>query len=304
MQVLFQPGGFCRAALFSVLLLTFIETARGESAPPPGAESASGSPVVAEVDTEAITKEALETETAREFGLELGSFSPANIHFVKRRVLERMVERQLLKTAATKHFKSRKTEKPTAAELASGEALTRYLNEVVFAAADVSETEVQRYYQEQRSLLTVPEEYQIREIFIAHRHGNPVEQAEREAQVKRIREFAVAKSEAFAELARQYSEARSAERGGLRGYVTAQQMPDEVGQALRTLPLQTVSEIIRSQDGFHLVITEAKRGGERRDYADSAASLRQRLIEEKKEKLLEEHLAQLRTKYKVIIYYK
>lgn len=98
----------------------------------------------------------------------------------------------------------------------------------------------------------------------------------------------------FADLAKTYSEdPGSAARGGELGWVRFGQMVPEFEQALSTLPLQKISEPVRTSFGYHLILVDQKRSI-KETVAERNAEIRQLLAHRKAETKYLEWLAQLR----------
>ncbi|HEX4507029.1 MAG TPA: peptidylprolyl isomerase [Alphaproteobacteria bacterium] len=62
----------------------------------------------------------------------------------------------------------------------------------------------------------------------------------------------------FAELARQFSQAAGAAQGGDLGTVQDGELPDPIDQQLKKLEPGTVSQPIRTQNGYHIILLRAK----------------------------------------------
>jgi len=62
----------------------------------------------------------------------------------------------------------------------------------------------------------------------------------------------------FAELARQFSQAAGAAQGGDLGAVQDGELPDPIDQELKKMETGTVSQPIRTQNGYHIILLRAK----------------------------------------------
>lgn len=71
----------------------------------------------------------------------------------------------------------------------------------------------------------------------------------------------IASGSSFASMARQFSDAPDASDGGALGYRKPSQLPELFAAALQDMQPGEVSEILRSESGFHLVHLNARRGG-------------------------------------------
>ncbi|AHF90297.1 peptidyl-prolyl cis-trans isomerase [Opitutaceae bacterium TAV5] len=118
-----------------------------------------------------------------------------------------------------------------------------------------SEAELSAFYEANKAQLLVPSQYRIAQIFIAA----PKDAGADKAEKAKIRSEAVRKQLAqagadFGAVAREQSDEKvSAERGGEAGWVLETQLRPELRDAIKTLPVNTVSDAIRLDDGWHIV---------------------------------------------------
>ncbi|EIP98790.1 parvulin-like peptidyl-prolyl isomerase [Opitutaceae bacterium TAV1] len=118
-----------------------------------------------------------------------------------------------------------------------------------------SEAELSAFYEANKAQLLVPSQYRIAQIFIAA----PKDASADTAEKAKIRSEAVKKQLAqagadFGAVAREQSDEKvSAERGGEAGWVLETQLRPELRDAIKTLPVNTVSDAIRLDDGWHIV---------------------------------------------------
>ncbi|EIP98964.1 parvulin-like peptidyl-prolyl isomerase [Opitutaceae bacterium TAV1] len=118
-----------------------------------------------------------------------------------------------------------------------------------------SEAELSAFYEANKAQLLVPSQYRIAQIFIAA----PKDAGADATEKAKIRSEAVKKQLAqagaeFGAVAREQSDEKvSAERGGEAGWVLETQLRPELRDAVRALPVNTVSDAIRLDDGWHIV---------------------------------------------------
>lgn len=100
-------------------------------------------------------------------------------------------------------------------------------------------------------------EYLVAEIFL------PVEIPSDENDVKQLAQKLVAEIQAgkttFFKVAQQFSKAAGAVNGGDLGWVSGNQLPDEIRTALEDLNEDEASKPIRSTNGYHLLMLRGKR---------------------------------------------
>src|SRR3569623_1924518 len=79
----------------------------------------------------------------------------------------------------------------------------------------------------------------------------------------------------FAAYARQFSEASTAATGGDLGWVRAEQLPEQLGAAVRAMPVGTVSDPIAIPGGFSIIAIQDTRQILTADPRDATLSLKQ-----------------------------
>ena len=133
-------------------------------------------------------------------------------------------------------------------------------------------------------------EYRLAEIFLSVDDPNDTETV-RESSARLIEQLK--KGGDFGEIARQFSQSSTASNGGLLGWVTPDDLPLEIANAVRNLQPDTIAGPIRSEGGFHIV----KVLGERQlapSTGQSRDDISNRLIRERLENLARGYLRELR----------
>jgi len=140
--------------------------------------------------------------------------------------------------------------------------------------AEVSSQEIRDYYQESRErYMTSPPQVNARHILVRVDKDAPAEDiAAARARIEKIRQEALQPEADFAELAKQYSEGPTAERGGELGWFTKQEyrsmfpnmqaMVTEFEQAAFALEEGEVSEPVQTSFGFHILKVTGKKPAE------------------------------------------
>jgi len=110
-------------------------------------------------------------------------------------------------------------------------------------------------------------EYRLAEIFLSVDDPNDTETV-RESADRLIEQLK--KGVDFGEIARQFSQAATASKGGLLGWVAPGDLPPEIASAVPTLQPDTIAGPIRSEGGFHILKLldqrrVAENGGQTRD---------------------------------------
>lgn len=123
----------------------------------------------------------------------------------------------------------------------------------------VGDDEIADFYEQNQAMFEGPERVHARHIIIAaDRDADDQAVAEARARAEAARERALAGDD-FAEVAREVSEDPSAPGGGDLGFVTREQMVPEFAEAAFALDAGEISEVVRSDFGFHVIKVEEKR---------------------------------------------
>lgn len=132
------------------------------------------------------------------------------------------------------------------------------------AAAAVTEESLRKVYDERVAAMPVVEEIRVRHILLKDRAGA-------EAAIKGI-----VAGKPIEEVATSISlDEASKENGGDLGFLTAEQLPQELGAAIATMKIGEISaKPVETPFGFHVLKLEARRKREPPDFADVSAELR------------------------------
>jgi len=163
------------------------------------------------------------------------------------------------------------------------------------AGAEISDADVQRYYNDNQEKYRVPEQVKVSHILIktigADNKPDPKleapAKAKAEALLKQIKAGA-----SFAELAKKNSEDNagpeggSAAKGGSLGWIQKGQMVPEFEKTSFELPKGQTSDLVKTQFGYHIIHVDDKQNGHVRPLAEVKAEITQQLSAEKKQRAL------------------
>ncbi len=155
---------------------------------------------------------------------------------------------------------------------------------------EVSDEEVQTVMKRMTET-TGQNEYQVSEITLL------VDTPEQEAEVRQRAEQIIAQLRQgvpFNIMARQFSEAPTAAVGGDLGWVPQGQLPTEVETALESLPQRSVSEPIRTANGFSIIQLRDRRKILTPDASDEQLTLHQLLFDRQAGETVDAATARLR----------
>ena len=152
-------------------------------------------------------------------------------------------------------------------------AWTRLLRRQIEPFVSVGEDEVQQLIDRLKASKGT-QEFRVLEIFLP---STPETASEAQANAQRIL-AQLRQGASFAAYARQFSEASTAAVGGDLGWVRAEQLPEQLAEAIRVIPVGRVSEPIPVPGGLSILAVQDKRQVLTADPRDAVLSLKQMAI--------------------------
>src|SRR6056297_708471 len=157
------------------------------------------------------------------------------------------------------------------------------LQETVMGEAEVTEEEMQSYYDENTSQFEVQEQVQASHILLED------EETAQEVLTE------LENGADFAELAKEYSTGPSAEDGGSLGFVSKDQnIAQGFKDALFKLEVGSVSDVVETQYGFHIIKVSDKKEAGTRSYDEVKEQIRQQLTNQKGQSIWDQFVRDLR----------
>ena len=186
------------------------------------------------------------------------------------------------------------TEESYAEDLKRQLSVRRLIQEEIAKGVSVSDEEVDAFYQANLDKMRRPEEAHLRHILVTLEPGAD-DAAEKAARARIERVLAEARAGAdFGELAATNSDDPSGPKGGDLGFVERQRLVTPFGDAAFALRPGEISEIVRTQFGYHVIKLEARRGGDLASKAEAAGRIRDYLFSGKVQQALQDRAARLR----------
>ena len=140
--------------------------------------------------------------------------------------------------------------------------LVRLKDRQVINKIKISESDVDNFLYNQKQSAENSDEYQLSHIMI---RIPDLASPERIEEKSKRAEKALAKlknGNDFAQVAAEFSDAGDALEGGKLGWLPAAQLPTKFSKALKSLPQNELTPIIKSASGFHILKLHDRRGGE------------------------------------------
>jgi peptidyl-prolyl cis-trans isomerase C len=171
-------------------------------------------------------------------------------------------------------------------DVAESVTVQKWVAGVVVPSVTVTEADVRKYFDENPERMVEPERVHARHILI--RAGDDVPAEEKAARRKKAEELRarIAAGGDFAAIAREASDDKgSGERGGDLGWFYRGQMVPAFEKAAFELPPNTLSPVVETRFGFHLIEVIEKRAESKLAFEQVKdrleAMLKQRQLEEK-----------------------
>lgn len=138
----------------------------------------------------------------------------------------------------------------------------------------VSEEEIANYYENNKAKFSENEQVKARHILLMTDANAP--QAESDAVLAQIKEIAakIHSADDFAAMAKEYGQDGTKENGGDLGWFSKEQMVKEFADVAFSLPVNTLSEPVRTQFGYHLIWVDDKKEAKQKTLAEVKDSIR------------------------------
>lgn len=268
------------------------------------------SSVLLQVNERITTLDQFQSDFARELAAE-GNLSESQIEELKRSFLAQKIDRelilgeadraaigiprQLLETAVAENL----AEYPAGdfERMLKNQGLTmekwrlrmqdnlrieKAVRSLAYARVTVKEEEIAEYFRDHRAEFDRPDQVRARQIAL---HSE--EEGQRVLGLLR-------QGMPFAEAAQRFSQSPDSEQGGDLGFFGRGEMPVEFDQVVFTLPVGRISELVRSEYGYHIFLVEERRAASRLTLPEVHEEIAAGLREVKEEQAYQEWLQALR----------
>ena len=323
-----RPRSVCFPQALRLLPVLGVVLLPGVPAMAPAAEAPADT--VARVNGRPIQRRDFEAAVQLQFrGRRAGQDGLRDLQAVREQVLERLIENELLYQKASKadaavpedkieeEFKRLRDGFPSAAEFADvlretgvteadlkGQLrrtliVTRFVDREVLAGIEVKEEEVRRYYDQNPAEMVRPEAVPLSQIMVrvpmgASSSARAAARQKIEAILKEVRA-----GEDFATLARRHSEGREATSGGDAGLLIKGKGPPAIEKVAFSLEPGTVSDIIESRLGLHIIKVGPRRPEGTIPFGEAKEAIRARLMARGSQARIREYVDRLKEQAKV-----
>lgn len=145
----------------------------------------------------------------------------------------------------------------------------------------VSSDEIKRYYDLRKDTFKIPKQVRGRDILIK---AGPQDTPDRlEAKKKKIEEILekAKKTKDFGSLAKQYSEAENASKGGDIGWIQKGMLGEQIESLLFSMKAGDLSGVLAARDGFHILKIEEVKEEKQKSFEEVKDQILQALKKEK-----------------------
>jgi peptidyl-prolyl cis-trans isomerase C len=294
-------GGILRTTFF-VSLVCFLFSCRDHVEIP--------SSVLLRVNQRITTLDHFQSDFARELTAE-GNMSEGQIEDLKRSFLAQKIDRELILCEADRVAIQISR---SALEAAVAESLAEYpagdfervlkeqgltmgkwrlrmqdnlriekaVRSLAYVRVAVEEEEIAEYFRNHRAEFDRPEQVRARQIAL---HS--------EEEGRRVLGL-LRQGMPFAKAAQRFSQSPDSEQGGDLGFFSRGEMPAEFDEVVFRLPVGRISELVKSEYGYHIFLVEERREASRPALPDVRQEIAARLKEAKEEQAYQEWLQALR----------
>lgn len=179
--------------------------------------------------------------------------------------------------------------------------VNRYVDEHIKPGVKVTEQDIRRLYEEEKTRFTSPEQIRASHILIKTEKDTDPAKARAAAEKLLLR---LRQGEDFAGLARENSACPSAKDGGDLGWFERGKMDKAFEQAAFSLKPGELSAVVEGKAGFHIIRNDGFKPAQMPTYEELRPELERIVTEASVKAALDEHIAQLKNRVTIKIYQK
>jgi peptidyl-prolyl cis-trans isomerase D len=149
------------------------------------------------------------------------------------------------------------------------------------AKVEIDEDDIQAYYEDHSDEFQIPQTVEARHILIKlEPDANAAAEASAKERIEKVLKMA-RDGQDFAELAKQYSEDASKDKGGDLGSFTREQMVKPFADKAFSMKAGEISDPVRTQFGYHIIKVEKTTDASTKTLADVQSVIRAKLTNER-----------------------
>lgn len=205
----------------------------------------------------------------------------------KKQFLDQMINFELIYNHALDSNMKNDPEYIEQLQLIEKELLIQIGVKNIMADVDITEEEIQKYYEDNSQMFKSAETVSAKHILV-----DTLEQME---EIK----AEIANGITFEEAAQKYSKCPSAGQGGSLGSFTRGRMVPEFEKAAFELKVGEISEPVKTQFGYHLIQVDERNSEGLKSLEESRHMIVKNLLQQKQNEKYIKSITELRTKYDV-----
>ena len=205
----------------------------------------------------------------------------------KKNLLEQLISFELFNKFGKELELDKTEEYKEAVASITKEVLTSMAMNKALADVTVTDEEAKKYYDENTGAFSVPPTVSARHILV-----------ETEEEANNVKNE-IDNGLSFADAAMKYSKCPSKEQGGNLGEFSKGMMVPEFEKASFEAEVGVISEPVKTQFGYHLIVVDSKNEGSIKSFEEVKDSIVNELIKKKQHKKYDDLLKQLEGKYGV-----
>lgn len=207
----------------------------------------------------------------------------------KKQLLDQLVSFELFYNYAVDSGLEKSKEYVERVDILKREVLTEFAIQTVLQEIEVTDKEIEEYYEANKDKFKTPETVNAKHILV-----------ETEEKAKEIAEK-IKNGMAFEDAAKEFSTCPSKQNGGSLGSFGRGQMVPEFEKAAFELELGIVSEPVKTQFGYHLIKVEDKNEGSIKSFDEVKEMIKGGVMQEKQNHKYMSFTEELKQKYDVKI---
>ncbi len=207
----------------------------------------------------------------------------------RKRLLDELVAAELFYLEASANKLDEEEEFKKILEEATHSLLQRFAIQKLLEKVTVSEEDMKAYYDSNRKSFVSSEEVRAKHILVKE-----------EEEANRIRKE-IEEGKAFDEAAKEYSTCPSKDKGGDLGFFGKGRMVPEFDKAAFELKVGELSDVVKTQFGYHLIIVEEKKEAAIKTFEQVQEQIKQTLLRNEQTKVYTEKFNALKEQYNVEI---
>lgn len=205
----------------------------------------------------------------------------------KKQLVEQLISFELMNKFAKEIKLDETNEYKEAMENISKEVLTSMAINKVLADVTVTDDEVKKYYEDNKEAFGQPATVAAKHILV-----------ETEEEANKAKEE-IANGLSFGDAAMKYSSCPSNQQGGNLGEFSKGMMVPEFEEAAFTAEIGVVTEPVKTQFGYHLILVDAKNEASVKSFDEVKDSVLNQLVQQNQHTKYDQMLKELEAKYGV-----